>query len=244
MFLCKNYKYTILFSRPGIRDTAELPFLLFPRPHTLSPFTILDAVGTKAGRKKEKKSGNNPDGIDYFTSRATPLSASFFFQPPEGAERRGAPDDRKYVYCIYSQVFSFNFRHHLRCLKLLKNGRKDWERTSVTRILRPETGVLLRGHASALRLPAGCGHVGRRDGRSDSSSSSSAGAVVMMVVATGVRRRRRRRVGPPFARQAPLILLLAPGLEPQRIGRRRLARKLEGRRLKEEKRKKEEKKRQ
>ena len=61
----------------------------------------------------------------------------------------------------------------------------------------------------------------------------------MMVVATGVRRRRRRRVGPPFARQAPLILLLAPGLEPQRIGRRRLARKLEGRRLKEEKRKKE-----
>ena len=36
-----------------------------------------------------------------------------------------------------------------------------------------------------------------------------------------------------------VILLLAPGLEPQLIGRRRLARKLEGRRLKEEKRKKE-----
>ena len=85
LFLCKNYKYTILFSRPGIRDTAELPFLLFPRPHTLSPFTILDAVGTKAGRKKEKKSGNNPDGIDYFTSRATPLSASFFFPAPRGS---------------------------------------------------------------------------------------------------------------------------------------------------------------
>ena len=80
------------------------------------------------GRREERKR-RNPETIPtvLITSPAEqpPSRPLFFFQPPEGAERRGAPDDRKYVYCIYSQVFSFNFRHHLRCLKLLKNGRKE-----------------------------------------------------------------------------------------------------------------------
>lgn len=123
------------------------------------------------------------------------------------------------------------------------DGWMDVRCTSESWILRPETGVLLRRHASALRFTTGSG--GSGCGRSSCSRRSSSGGrtrssvlmVVMMVVTSarvatgGVRRRGRSRVGPPLARQTPLVILLASRFQPQRVRRRSLARKFERRRL-------------
>ena len=110
--------------------------------------------------------------------------------------------------------------------------------TSESWILRPEAGVLFGRHTSALRFATGCcrrrRHVGSGRSGHHLRSTGAVLVVVMMVVragmAGGVRRRRRRRVGPSCGRHGPLILLAA-GIQPQRVGRRRLARKFERRRL-------------
>lgn len=98
--------------------------------------------------------------------------------------------------------------------------------TSESRILSSQPGVLLRGHAGALRFPSGYDATAGRNTRTPTA------VVVPDVVArmvAGVRRRGRGRIRPPFAGHGAALVPLPAGVEAQRVGGRGFARKLERR---------------